>query len=76
MKNLFPVYKCDDYRIDKGILLIENPELLGMVQDKDQFQKLVSEEIYKVDNELYFEVICPAILQDEFDTFEYVKFIY
>jgi hypothetical protein len=69
MKNLLPVYKCEDYNIDKGILVIENPELLGMVQNNDQFNQLILNEVYNA-------VICPALLQSEFETFDYVKFIY
>jgi hypothetical protein len=69
MKDLFPVYKCEDYIINNRVLVIENPELLGMVQNKDQFNQLIY-------NEVYCSVVCPALLQSEYETFEYVKFIY
>jgi hypothetical protein len=65
MKNLHPVYKCEDYNVNDRVLLIENAQLLGMVQNVDQFNKLIQEEAYNA-------VVCPGIISLEFD---YIKFI-
>jgi hypothetical protein len=72
MKNLHPVYTCQDYNInDDSILVIENPILLGMVENESQFNQLVEDTSYNA-------IICPALYSDnnEVGTFKYVKFSY
>lgn len=68
MKNLHLVFSCEDYKIEEEVLLIEDAELVGMVENIDQFNELIKDLDYNA-------VICPDLYKGEVLDFSYVKFI-
>lgn len=68
MKNLHLVFSCEDYKIEEEVLLIEDAELVGMVENIDQFNELIKDLDYNI-------VICPDLHKGEVLDFSYVKFI-
>jgi hypothetical protein len=46
MKNLHLVFSCEDYKIEEEVLLIEDAELVGMVENIDQFNESNKRRIY------------------------------
>jgi hypothetical protein len=72
MKNLKPVYICDDYNIKNRILIIDKPILIGLVNNIDQLNELIENEIY---DEVV--VVCPDLYKKiDCYNFDYVKFNY
>ena len=68
MKNLHLVFSCEDYKIEEETLLIEDAELVGMVENIDQFNELIKD--LDCNN-----VVCPGLWKGEVLDFSYVKFI-
>lgn len=68
MENLHLVFSCEDYKIEEEVLLIEDAELVGMVENIDQFNELIKDLDYNI-------IICPDLHKREVLDFSYVKFI-
>ena len=58
---LHPIYKCDDYDFNDGLLTIYNAELVGQVRDITRWS--VIEEHVGV----YDAMICPSMYKDHND---------
>jgi hypothetical protein len=64
MNVLYPVYTCEDYDINDGVLIVEKPVLVAMIRTAEQFVDLTKNIKYKA-------IVCPDLIH----RFDYVKFI-
>jgi len=58
--ELFPVYKCDDYKFDRGELIIWDAKLVAMVNNIDDFNAFVYTQ-----ESGYDAIVCPALYMNE-----------
>ena len=56
-----PVYKCDDYDFNDGVLIIYKAELVAQIKNITDWDT-VSKHV-----EIYDAMICPSMYKDTFD---------
>jgi len=54
-----PVYKCDDYDFNDGVLTIYNAELVAQIKDIKEWDAVSSHV------GMYDAMICPSMFRDE-----------
>jgi len=57
---LHPIYKCDDYDFNDGVLIIYKAELVGQIRDITRWS-VIEEHVGMHD-----DMICPSMYEDKF----------